>query len=98
VTFTPSSSTYKGELCKGVFIVVLDRVALRPVRVGIEIASTLCRLYPSAYTLEPGLRLVGSRDTLARIRAGEDPASIAASWAADQARWRALRAPYLIYR
>jgi uncharacterized protein YbbC (DUF1343 family)/CubicO group peptidase (beta-lactamase class C family) len=98
LTFTPSSSNYKGELCRGVFIVVLDRAALRPVRVGIEIASALCRLYPAQYKLEAALRLVGSRDTLARIRNGEDPAAVAASWAADQARWRLLRAQYLIYR
>ena len=98
LAFTPSSSKYQGELCQGIFIVVLDRAALRPVRVGIEIASALYRLYPSQYTIEAGLTLIGSRDTLARLRSGEDPASIAASWAADQARWRQLRAPYLIYR
>jgi uncharacterized protein YbbC (DUF1343 family)/CubicO group peptidase (beta-lactamase class C family) len=98
LTFTPSSSKYQGELCQGIFIVVLDRAALRPVRVGIEIASALYRLYPSQYKVEAGLTLIGSRDTLARLRSGEDPASIAASWSADQARWRLLRAPYLIYR
>ncbi len=98
LAFTPSSSKYKGELCQGVFIVVLDREAMRPVRVGIEIAAAIYRLYPSQYKLEAGLTLVGSRDTLARIRAGEDPARIAVSWAADEARWRLLRAKYLIYR
>lgn len=98
LSFTPTSSKYQGERCEGVFIVVLDREALRPVRVGIEVAAALCRLYPSLYQVEAGLTLVGSRDTLARIRAGEDPAGIAASWAADEARWRLLRAAYLIYR
>jgi uncharacterized protein YbbC (DUF1343 family) len=98
LTFIPSSSKYKGELCQGVFIVVVDRAAIRPVRVGIEIAAAIYRLYPSQYKLEAGLTLVGSRDTLARVRAGEDPARIAASWAADEARWRLLRAPYLLYR
>jgi hypothetical protein len=34
---------------------------------------------------------------VARILAGEDPAAIAASWQADEARWRLLRAKYLIY-
>jgi uncharacterized protein YbbC (DUF1343 family) len=97
-SFTPSSSKYKGELCQGVFIVVLDRAAIRPVRVGIEIAAAIYRLYPSQYKLDDALKLVGSRDTLARVRGGEDPARIAASWAADEARWRLLRAKYLIYR
>ena len=40
---------------------------------------------------------LGSLDTLNRIRAGEDPAAIAASWAIAEARWRRLRAKYLLY-
>ena len=47
--------------------------------------------------LKPDDKLVGSRATVARILAGEDPAAIVASWAADEARWRLLRAKYLIY-
>jgi uncharacterized protein YbbC (DUF1343 family) len=98
VGFTPSSSVFKGQRCEGVFILVLDRAALRPVRVGLEIAAALCRLYGSTYELEPTLRLFGSGETLARVRAGEEPASIAASWMADEAKWRLLRAQYLLYR
>jgi hypothetical protein len=32
------------------------------------------------------------------VRAGDDPAAIAASWGAAEARWRLLRAKYLLYR
>src|SRR5438093_8140115 len=39
VRFTPASSKYAGQECQGVFIVVTDREALRPVRVGLEVAS-----------------------------------------------------------
>jgi hypothetical protein len=42
-------------------------------------------------------RLVGSRSTVTRLLAGEDPAAIAASWQADEAKWRRIRAKYLIY-
>ena len=38
------------------------------------------------------------RTVIARIRAGDDPAAIAASWGAAEARWRLLRAKYLLYR
>jgi hypothetical protein len=34
---------------------------------------------------------------VARFLAGEDPAAIVASWGADEARGRRLRAKYLIY-
>ncbi len=97
VRFTPTSSKYANEECQGVFMIVTDRLALRPVRVGVEIASALHRLYGPRFELELAERLLGSREGLARIRAGEDPSSIAASWGAAEARWRLLRAKYLLY-
>ena len=97
VRFTPSSSKYANEECGGVFIIVTDRTALHPVRVGLEIASALNRMYPAQYQLATAARLFGSRDTLARIAAGEDPVAIAQSWAQAEARWRLLRAKYLLY-
>ncbi len=97
VRFTPSSSKYANEACQGVFIIVTDRAALRPVRVGVEIASALARMYPAQYQLDLAGRLFGSRDALARIRTGDDPAAIVASFGAAEARWRLLRAKYLLY-
>jgi uncharacterized protein YbbC (DUF1343 family) len=97
VRFTPTSSKYAKEECQGVFMVVTDRAALRPVRVGLELAAMLSKLYGAKYELESAERLLGSRETLTRIRAGDDPASVAASWAAAEARWRLLRGKYLLY-
>jgi uncharacterized protein YbbC (DUF1343 family) len=98
IRFTPASSKYAGEASQGVFMIVTDRAALRPVRVGIEIAAMLHKMYGPAFELDAAERLFGSKDGLSRIRTGEDPAAIAASWAAAEARWRLLRAPYLLYR
>ena len=98
VRFTPVSSRYAREECGGVFMIVTDREALRPVRLGLEIAAMLHKLYGAAYQLDQAERLLGSRDSLVRVRAGEDPAAIAGSWAAGEARWRLLRAKYLLYR
>jgi hypothetical protein len=76
---------------------ITDRAALRPVRLGVEIASALYKLFPTQFRIDSALRLFGSTDGLTRIKAGEDPAAIAATWAADEARWRLLRAKYLLY-
>jgi uncharacterized protein YbbC (DUF1343 family) len=97
VRFTPLSSKYANEECQGVFVIVTDRAALRPVRVGLEVASALARMYPTQYQLDLAGRLFGSKDTIARIKTGEDPVAIAATWAAAEARWRLLRAKYLLY-
>ena len=98
VRFTPVSSKYANQECHGVFMNVTDRAVLRPVRVGLEIAAMLHKLYGTRYELEAAERLFGSREGLTRVRLGEDPAAIAASWAPGEARWRLLRAKYLIYR
>jgi uncharacterized protein YbbC (DUF1343 family) len=97
VSFTPQSSIFAGEECRGVFILVTDRQALRPVRLGLEVAATLHRLYPDKYRLEKEENLLGSETTLIQILAGEDAAVIAKNWRADEKHWRQLRRRYLLY-
>ena len=97
VSFMPTASKYSGEVCQGVFLLITDRLALQPVRLGLEIAATLYHLYPSIYRLEAAKSLLGSKNRLARIKAGEKPAQVATSWAGDEAKWLELREPYLLY-
>ena len=97
VTFTPDSSRFAGQLCHGVFFVVTDRDALRPVRLGLEVAAALHRLHGNAFELDAVARLFGSRAMLARIRAGDPTWEIAAGWDDGAAAWRRLSAPYLLY-
>ena len=98
VRFTPVSSKYARQECQGVFMVVTDRTALRPVRVGAEIAGALARLHGGQYEIEAAERLFGSKENLSRLRAGEDASALVAGWSAAEARWRLLRTKYLIYR
>jgi uncharacterized protein YbbC (DUF1343 family)/CubicO group peptidase (beta-lactamase class C family) len=98
VRFTPASSKYANEACGGVFMIVTDRLALHPVRVGLEIAAMLHKMYGVKYELESTERLFGLREGIARIQTGDDPSAIASSWAAGEARWRLLRNKYLLYR
>ncbi len=56
------------------------------------------KLFPGKLEIDLAARLFGSIDGLARLKAGDDPAAIAASWSAAEARWRLLRAKYVIYR
>ncbi len=98
ITFTPTSSRYANEECRGVFMVVTNRATLQPVRVGMEIASALFSLYGASYQPNNMWRLVGSEELVGRIRQGEDAASIAARASVDEARWRQRRAKYLIYK
>ena len=97
VSFVPKSSKFSGKKCQGVFILVTDRQVLRPVRVGLEIAASLWRLYPNDYRLEEEENLLGSETVLSQILAGEAPAAIVKNWQADEKHWRQLRRQYLLY-
>ena len=54
IRFTPASSVYAGQACGGVSFIVTDREALRPTRLGVEVASALARLYPAAVQAQAG--------------------------------------------
>ena len=97
VTFTPDASRHAGERCHGVHVTVTDREALRPVRLGLEIAAALHRLHGGLFDLAAAARLLGSREALERVRAGEDPTAIAADWVEGERAWQTLRQPYLLY-
>jgi len=77
---------------------VTNRTALAPVRVGLEVAAALATLFGDKWELGNTDRLLGSRESFERVKRGEDPAAVAAKWTADEARWRRLRAKYLLYR
>ena len=98
ITFTPSSSKYAGQECQGVFMFVTNRTALAPVRLGLEVAAALATLFGDKYQLANTDRLLGSRESFERVIRGEDPAVVAATWSGAEARWRRLRAKYLLYR
>ncbi|HVW03678.1 MAG TPA: exo-beta-N-acetylmuramidase NamZ domain-containing protein [Vicinamibacterales bacterium] len=96
-TFTPTASTFANERCHGVFMLVTDRDTLRPVRVGVEIASAIESLYPGKLDVDKAATLFGSADGLSQLKASADPDTLAASWTDADARWRALTRPYLLY-
>ena len=58
ILFTPSSSVYKGEECQGVYFIISDRSALRPVRVGLELVSVISKLFPGKLDFEADRELV----------------------------------------
>jgi uncharacterized protein YbbC (DUF1343 family) len=95
--FTPTAGQYKGEACQGVFLLVTDREKMDPVRVGVELIAAVRKLCGDRFEIDKVLKLLGSPDVLAHLKAGDDPTRIAASWANDEGRFRLLRAKYLLY-
>jgi len=96
--FRPASSNFAGRLIEGIRFLITDREALDSSRLGLELAAALVKLYPGKLDLQANLRLIGSRETLAALAAGEDPRAIMSRWEEELARFLKLRQAYLLYR
>jgi uncharacterized protein YbbC (DUF1343 family) len=95
--FTPTDGPFKGQLCHGVVLTMLDPRALESMRMGVEIADTLRRAYPSDFHLDKIIDLLGSQSTVDRLERGDALAEIVAGWSYDIAKFRAMREKYLLY-
>ncbi len=95
--FTPLSGIFNGQVCHGVQIVLIDRQALEPTEMGVELLAALYRLSPQNSKLDGTLRLVGSHQVLESIRNGQSPARIWYDWQENVEKFKKLRAQYLLY-
>jgi uncharacterized protein YbbC (DUF1343 family)/CubicO group peptidase (beta-lactamase class C family) len=98
VTFSPSSSNFAGVRCEGVNIFVLDRNTLDSPELGIELASSLRKLYPKDFKLERMADLLVNQAVFDAIAAGEDPRRIAEDWQERLEAFVRLREKYLLYK
>ncbi|MDR3678210.1 MAG: DUF1343 domain-containing protein [Acidobacteriota bacterium] len=95
--FKPLSGIFAGEVCHGVQIVLIDRQALEPTEMGVELLTTLWRLSPQNLKLDGTLNLVGSHKVLESIRSGESPSRIWYDWQEALEHFKKVRARYLLY-
>ena len=98
IQFTPREGLYTGQLCAGIRIQITNRIAFKSMRMGLEIADSLYRLYPQDFPLAKINELVGSKRTIERLERGDSPAAIVVGWSSDLDTFRAMRAKYLLYR
>jgi uncharacterized protein YbbC (DUF1343 family) len=96
--FAPSEDPYGGQVCEGVIINITDRGALGSMRLGVEIADVLNRLYPTHFNLSATVTLLGSQSTVGRLEHGDPPEAIVLSWTRDLDEFRAMREKYLLYQ
>jgi uncharacterized protein YbbC (DUF1343 family)/CubicO group peptidase (beta-lactamase class C family) len=71
VEFTPDSSKFQGQNCRGVQILITDRSLLEPLHVGFALAGTLRRLYPDDWETKNLNRLLGNKDCFQAIVDGK---------------------------
>ncbi len=86
-----------GQSIPAVHILITDRTQLSATELGVELLSTLHKLYPTQFELERSLKLIANRATINAITHGDDPRTIAATWTEDVNKFRAQRKPVLLY-
>ncbi len=97
IEFTPTSSKHADTLCHGVNIAVTNRAELQPVRVGLEIAVCLRKLYPDAWELKNFNRLLGNSKIYDAIVAGQPMSDILPLAQEGLATFQRKRQQYLLY-
>jgi uncharacterized protein YbbC (DUF1343 family) len=95
--FTPTSPPLKDQPLEGVRFIVVNREQFSSVRLGLEVAYALGKLYPGKIDIESCRRLIGNKKVIESIKAGEDPRSIEQRIEEEISSFEERRRPYLLY-
>jgi len=98
LSFTPNSSNYANQVCRGVNIVLTDREFLDSPELGIEIASALWKLYPQQFRMDKMMEILASKTVYDALARGEDPHRIELGWRDELQKFKQVRERYLIYK
>jgi uncharacterized protein YbbC (DUF1343 family) len=96
--FIPIGGPHSGARCGGVSILVTDRFTARSMRLGLEIAEILQKLYPKEFDTDKLVGLLGNADTVQQIKDGVAPEKIVATWSDALSAFDQVRRKYFLYK
>src|SRR5579863_8495411 len=96
--FIPVSGLYAGKRCGGVGVRIGERAAVRPMRMGLEIASLIQKMYPQNFAIGKTIGLLGNAETVQKLKDGVSPSEIVASWQPALAEYDMTRRKYFLYK
>ncbi len=76
---------------------IVDREGFSSVRLGLEIAAALHKLYPDRIDFEANYRLIGSRAVIDALKKGEDPRTLEPRLQEQLRTFLEVRSRYLLY-
>ncbi len=62
IEFTPTTSKFEKQLCRGVQILIVDRKSFEPLQLGLQIALQLRTLFPKEWEPASMIKLLGSKE------------------------------------
>lgn len=95
--FKPASGPLAGQAIEGVRFVIVNREQLNSVRIGLDVAYALQRLYPGKINFEACRFLIGSREVVDELKAGHAPGRIEERLREQVQRFEDRRKPFLLY-
>ncbi|PYU03283.1 MAG: serine hydrolase, partial [Acidobacteria bacterium] len=96
--FIPVSGLYAGRRCGGVAIRIVDRAAVRAMRMGLEIAILLQKMYPENFDASKSIALLGNAETVQKLKDGVPAADIVISWQPAVTEYDKTRRRYFLYK
>jgi uncharacterized protein YbbC (DUF1343 family) len=89
---------YEGVNCNGVWVRIIDRNVLEPVKVGVYMLSTAKKLFADSVKWRRSInRLAGTPKLAEAIDAGVPPEEIVQMWKDDVDKFKKIRAKHLLY-
>jgi uncharacterized protein YbbC (DUF1343 family) len=95
--FTPAGPPLKDRPLEGVRFLVVNREQFSSVRLGLEVAFALGKLYPGKLDVESCRKLIGNRTVIESVKSGDDPRAIEQRIEEDLRVFNDRRRPYLLY-
>ncbi len=95
--FQPDSSKFSGESCGGVQILITNRHDVDPLKLGIQLMSSLRQLYPEVWEVKNLNRLLSSTKVRDAVLAGQSPEQIELLWKDELDQFLLRRQQFLMY-
>jgi uncharacterized protein YbbC (DUF1343 family) len=97
--FSPIFSKYKGELCGGAQVHVIDRKQYRPFESSLHIIKTVMKMYPSHFEFHAEYfdKIMGTSKVREALEKGIDIKDIIKSYQQELDNFSELRKTYLLY-
>lgn len=97
--FTPTFSKYKGELCGGAQIHIMDRNLYKPFDSTLHIIKTVMDLYPDEFSFHEEYfdKIMGTSKIREALKKGDKVEDIIKAYQRELNNFSELRKPYLLY-
>jgi uncharacterized protein YbbC (DUF1343 family)/CubicO group peptidase (beta-lactamase class C family) len=97
IRFTPKERQFANKECRGVQILITDWSRFDPLDLGIGMAITLHRLYPTTWEPAGFLKMLADRPSYQAMLDGKSLVDVRAVWTEELNTFRRVRAKYLLY-